>query len=281
MAIILLDGLLRSLYLFAITTLIHIAQATRYRLWWLFPTMVACGVAEILGWSGRLWSTFGASQFNPYLMQICTTILAPSFMTAANFIILARIIQRLGTEYSRLSPRAYSYIFITADVAALVVQAIGGASASQAAQTGIGDPEKGGKIMLGGIIVQMVAITFYTALAIEFFIRVHSNRPVRSPPIPDSPTPNLIEKQEQEDTNKPLSSDLYRKAHLMLIGLSISTLFIYIRTIYRTIELNDGWTGRIIRNETYFNTLDGMPIVVAMFTINFFHPGFLLPPKSN
>lgn len=48
------------------------------------------------------------------------------------------------------------------------------------------------------------------------------------------------------------------------------------RTIYRTIELSDGWGGPIIRNETYFNVLDGGAICLAMFTLNFLHPGFLL-----
>ncbi|ELU43102.1 vesicle-mediated transport-related protein [Rhizoctonia solani AG-1 IA] len=69
----------------------------------------------------------------------------------------------------------------------------------------------------------------------------------------------------------------------MILGLSISTLFIYIRSIYRTIELLDGWTGPIITNELYFKSiiyikdvLDGMPIVVAMYAINVFHPGLLL-----
>jgi hypothetical protein len=55
--------------LFALSTLIHIAQATRYRLWWLFPTIVVGGVCEVLGWSGRLWSSFEPRLLNPYLMQ--------------------------------------------------------------------------------------------------------------------------------------------------------------------------------------------------------------------
>jgi hypothetical protein len=50
-------------------------------------------------------------------------------------------------------------VFITFDTAALVVQAVGGASASQAAETGR-DPEPGGRIMLWGIVTQMSAYSF-------------------------------------------------------------------------------------------------------------------------
>ena len=49
-------------------------------------------------------------------------------------------------------------IFMSLDLAALIVQAIGGGKASIAAQDGQ-DPEPGGDIMMYGIIVQMVGIT--------------------------------------------------------------------------------------------------------------------------
>ncbi|CAE6479290.1 unnamed protein product [Rhizoctonia solani] len=62
----------------------------------------------------------------------------------------------------------------------------------------------------------------------------------------------------------------------MLVGLGIATLFIIIRSIYRTIELTDGWNGTIISTEKWFNWFDGAPIFVAMLTFNVFHPGYLL-----
>jgi hypothetical protein len=48
------------------------------------------------------------------------------------------------------------------------------------------------------------------------------------------------------------------------------------RTIYRTVELLGGWEGHILRTQIFFNVLDGMPIVVALFALNFFPPGLLL-----
>ncbi|KAF8609445.1 RTA1-domain-containing protein [Ceratobasidium sp. AG-I] len=245
--------------LFSISTAIHVGQATWSRMWWLFPSLVAGGILEVIGWAGRLWSSSRPGLLNPFLMQICCTILAPSFMTAASFVILGMVIRKLGYHYSRLSPKLYTIIFILCDLIALVIQAIGGAGASIAVQTG-GDPEKGAKIMVAGIIFQMTAITIYTLLAAEFLLRYYLDRPVRRP---------------TQDGEGPRSR-LDTRVSLMILGLFISTLFIYIRSIYRTIELLDGWKGQIIHNQLYFNVLDGMPIVVSMFALNIFHPGPLL-----
>lgn len=73
--------------LFGISTIIHSLQGWKYRLWWVFPTLVIGGLCEVgrwirlsrsrvktnlpkvLGWSGRLWSSFEPRQLDPYLMQ--------------------------------------------------------------------------------------------------------------------------------------------------------------------------------------------------------------------
>lgn len=52
-----------------------------------------------------------------------------------------------------------------------------------------------------------------------------------------------------------------RHVRLLLLGLSISTLFIIIRSIYRCPELLSGWRGSIIENQTLFDVCDGLMIV--------------------
>lgn len=54
-----------------------------------------------------------------------------------------------------------------------------------------------------------------------------------------------------------------------------------LRSIYRTIELADGWNGRIISTEWYFNTFDATPIFLAMVALNLFHPGRLTIPSPS
>jgi len=267
--------------LFSIATLVHLGEALYWRLWWLIPSIVAGGTAELIGWAGRLWSSKDVNAINPFLMQITTTIMAPSFMTAANFIMLGVIISRLGSQYSRLSPKIYSIVFITADVVALVVQAVGGGMASEAAQSGNGDPNNGAHVMVGGILWQIVAMTVYVILALEFLIRVRRDWPLR--PAPTAKTNQIAAARFRTEEIQQEGFGLQRgsKLSLMILALATSTTFIYIRSVYRTVELLDGWSGPIITTEVYFNVLDAMPVTLALFTIMFLHPGWLLYGRDD
>jgi len=241
--------------LFSVTTLLHLSQGMWFHMWWTLPTAVLAGLGEIIGWTARLWSSKNPLKMDPFLMQISSTIIAPTPLIATNFLILARIIGRLGPQYSRLSPKWYSIIFCAADIVALTIQAVGGAKASDAASNHQ-DAEPGGHIMLGGIFFQMGALTLYTILAAEFLTRYNMNKPLR--------------------TTNAGPGKLTSRLRLQLIGLGIMTFFIFIRSIYRTIELIDGWDGKIISTQWYFNVFDGAMIVLSMFTLNLFHPGLLL-----
>ncbi|KAH7925180.1 RTA1-domain-containing protein [Leucogyrophana mollusca] len=252
--------------LYSISTLLHFCQSIKYRLWWLFPTAVFAGVMEILGWSARLWSSKSPHLLIPYEIQLVGTILAPTPLVAANFIILGKIIGRLGTRYSRLTPKWYTIIFCSFDVACLVVQAVGGAQAAFAVNKGQ-NPDNGGNIMLGGIVAQMVSIAVYVACAGEFFLRFFSDSPLRKV---DKST--SMEKERDGEV-------VDRKMKFMIMGLLFDTTCIFIRSVYRTIELANGFAGPIISTQVYFNVLDGAMVTLAIFTLNFTHPGALLYPS--
>jgi len=250
--------------LFSLSTFIHLGQAIRYKMWFLLLTAFTAGNFEIVGWAARTYSHFNPDKLMPYLIQTVSTINAPTPLVAAYFIILAEIIRRLGPCYSRLKPKMYSIIFLTADIVALSVQGVGGAIAATAAGNHK-DPTMGGRIMLGGIVFQMIAITAYMFLAIEFIYRYLNDKPFQRPNN-DPPTGNYF---------------LDKRMKTMLFGTTFSSLAIYVRSVYRTIELTDGWDGRIITTEIYFNIMDGAMIVLAMFCLNFFHPGPLLGPFTS
>ncbi|KAF8799461.1 RTA1-like protein [Phlegmacium glaucopus] len=255
--------------LFGVSTIAHMSQATFYRMWWLLPTICLCGVLEVLGWSARLWSSFSPLLGNPFKMQIVATILGPTPLLAANFVIFGVIIHRVGVQYSRLSPKAYTIFFLTCDVISLVVQGVGGGIAAVA--SGLGkDPTKGGRIMLGGIAFQLFVIVVYVFCAGEFFIRYLRRLPVRGA---------AAESGEYDDSKLEFpkgTGGMNHKTRLMVVALIFSTLCLLIRAVYRTIELSNGWNGRIISTQVLFNVLDGAMITLAMYTMNFAHPGLLL-----
>ncbi|OCB89125.1 RTA1-domain-containing protein [Sanghuangporus baumii] len=239
---------------FGISAVIHGCQAVAWKLWWFLAMPCLCCVLEVAGWLGRFWSSFAPADLLPYTIQTVATVIAPTPLLAANFMILGMLIR---CHYLHFSD---AIIFTSADIVALIIQAFGGAKASSAVSNGE-DPEGGAHIMLIGIILQMVAITFYVLLASEFFVRFVTKRPVRM-------TSYLAV--------DPSKKHLHTKMKIMIFGLGFSTVCIFIRTVYRTIELLNGFTGRIIRTQIYFNVLDGLMIVLATYCLNFLHPGYLL-----
>ncbi|TDL28650.1 RTA1 like protein [Rickenella mellea] len=265
--------------LFGLSGLIHTVEAFYFGMRWLLATAVLACVGETIGWAGRYWSSlnWGIEQ-TPFLMQISTTIISPTFLLAVYFVLLGRIILLLGPEYSRLPPKYYLIIFCTADVIALVVQAVGGGLASTAA-----DPRPGGRIMLGGIVFQLMALITYNVLGAEFLWRFCTDRPIEerltnsSPPSRASSTSNGSPGGNGE---KRKFNQLSKSLQVLICGVVFSNTCIFIRGVYRTIELSDGWNGRIISTQVYFNVLDGAMILLATATLNILHPGYLMPPEA-
>ncbi|KAG2356639.1 RTA1 like protein-domain-containing protein [Suillus spraguei] len=152
---------------YSISTAIHMGQALKYKLWWMIPTATVSGVLEILGWSARLWSSQRPELLTPFEMQLVGTIIAPTPLLAANFSILGKIIYELGPQFSCLTPLMYSLIFYSFDVICLTIQTVGGAVAARAASDT--SANSGGRIMLVGIVGQLVAIIIYAGLATDFY----------------------------------------------------------------------------------------------------------------
>ncbi|KAJ6550214.1 RTA1 like protein-domain-containing protein [Mycena capillaripes] len=244
------------LALYGISTVLHVGQSIYFRLWYLLPTAALCGIGELIGWGARLWSSISPTASTPFTMQISTIIIAPTPLLAASFMIFSRIVQLLSTRYSWLTPKWYTIFFLPCDIIALIVQGVGGGMASSASD--LAGANLGARVMLGGIAFQFVVIVVFSTLALDFTQRYLRDRPVRV--ATDASSRGLLTPRLQ----------------LMLAALAFSTTTLFIRSVYRIIELTGGWTGRIIHTEVYFNVLDGGMVVLALFTLNFAHPGLLL-----
>ncbi|KAI0334093.1 RTA1-like protein [Cubamyces sp. BRFM 1775] len=271
--------------LFALCTAVHFVQALRSRAWWLLPTVVLAGCGEGLGWIGREWSHDQPLDSNPFLMQTVALILSPTPLIGALFITFGRMAARLGDKYSRLTPRlceslcysafppyvytrAYvdSRIFLTCDIVALFIQAAGGGIAASTDDVNTG--RLGSNIMLAGIVFQLVSLTVFSTLLVEYLVRRHQDRPFRKP------TLDGLEDSTLSGSYKGLS--LQGPMMRLSVGLCIGTALLYIRAIYRTVELADGWTGKVIRTQSLFIVFDGIMVFGTMLTLNICHPGQLL-----
>lgn len=250
--------------LYCISTAIHTGQALKYKLWWMIPTVTFAGVLEIFGWSARLWSSQSPELLRPFEMQLVGTVIAPTLLLAANFIILGGLIDQLGPQFSRLHPNMYTIVFCSFDVVCLIVQAVGGGMAAQAVNENK-NPTLGGHIMLGGIVAQLFVILVYSSLAAEFLLRRKFNAPFHHQIIKFGKGQRLMNKKMQR----------------MVSGMSFCTICIFIRSIYRTVELAGGWSGSVISTEAYFNWFDGGCVTAAIYTLNAVHPGGYLTPDTT
>ncbi|KAH9977067.1 RTA1 like protein-domain-containing protein [Lactifluus volemus] len=248
--------------LFGISTFVHTIQALRSRLWWLIPSVIFCGFLEVIGWSSRLWSSQNPSIFRPFVIQAITLVIAPTSLVAANFILLGRIMRRLGPQYSRLTPRRYTIIFVCCDINALLIQGMGGSLAA-GSNTSKSKAQLGSNIALGGVIFQLASIAAYCAFAAEFLFRYARERPIRHIP--------------GESYRGTVDANLKR----MLYAMFITTVFIIIRTIYRTAEFVSGWNGKIYSTQWLFIVFDATMIAQAMWTLNIIHPGVYLKKSDD
>ncbi|KAF4417802.1 RSB1-like protein [Fusarium acutatum] len=238
--------------LFGLSTIMHLIQLGRSRIWWC-SVFVIGGLVEIIGWAGRAWSSQCPYNSTAFLMQISTLIIAPVFFTAGVYIILGRLIQVFGRDCSILRPNLYLWIFCTCDVISLVVQAIGGGLASAAVNKVNGNTDPGTNTMVAGIVFQLASMSVFVALAIDFLIR---------------------------STRRGMLKSGKKSSIPILSAMTLSLLCIYLRSIYRTIELSQGWTGYLITHERYFIALDGAMMVIAVGIFNFIHPATFLPRSS-
>jgi len=187
---------------------------------------------------------------------------------------LGKLIGILGQQYSRLTARTYTFVFLFADCVALVVQAIGGGDASS---SDIKKVNLGSHIALAGIIFQFCFLIVFIALSIEFVVRLVLNLPFDRKRAATSTI-----SYEMEDRTNSGTTTTYRqvylqmKTKLLLAGMAFSLTCLFIRAVYRICELSGGWLGHINSTEAFFNFFDGMMVLFGMLTLNVLHPGFLL-----
>ncbi|PPR04405.1 hypothetical protein CVT26_004230 [Gymnopilus dilepis] len=239
------------LSLFTLSTAIHTGQSIKYRLWWIIPSIVFGGTLEIIGWTCRLLSSMHPLERLPYILQTTFTVLAPTPLLAANFMILADIIRKLGPSYSRLRPK---------------LSARGGGGGIAASSTTPTTANLGADIVLGGLVFQTLVIVGYSICGVEFFMRYLKRRPFRG---------------KTNEVNEVIHGKLTWNIQLMSYALVFNTFCLFIRAVYRIIELADGWEGKVIHTQVLFNVFDGTMITLAIWTTNFFHPGVLLAEPAD
>jgi RTA1 like protein len=189
-------------------------------------------------------------------MQIVCLTIAPAFMAGGIYLCLRRIVYTFGPANSRISPEAYTRIFIPCDFISLLMQAAGGGLASAESHSGK-SPDTGDNIMVAGLAFQVLTLAIFICLCLDFGF-------------------NTLKRWKElgEGALDPQHAQLRssRKFKGFLVALALSTICILIRSVYRVAEMGEGWTGHLIKQQWLFFGLEGIMVIVAVISLNVFHP---------
>lgn len=157
-----------------------------------------------------------------------------------------------------MPPLYYTRLFITCDIISLILQGAGGGIASVKAQADE-DPALGNNIMLAGVSFQVFTLSMFICFSLDFFYRAFR---VRN-------DPDAWDHRFERLRNT-------KRFKGFLAALAWSTILILIRSIYRLVEMAEGWTGELIRDEVLFFVLEGVMVIAAVLALNGLHPGLAM-----
>jgi hypothetical protein len=119
-----LAGAIAALIIFSIMTLLHTWRFLKHRQAILIYVIIG-------GYSARIGSHFDNEAWAAFIMQGVFLLVGPLFFAATIYMMLGRTIRLAGGEdISLIKPMWYTRIFVTADIATLIIQGLGPLSLS-------------------------------------------------------------------------------------------------------------------------------------------------------
>ncbi|WWD17784.1 hypothetical protein CI109_102226 [Kwoniella shandongensis] len=183
-----------------------------------------------------------------YIVCYLFVVLSPCAFLAGDYILLGRLVQYLeGERYLRpLKPQWVSTTFIVSDVITFLIQAAGGGlSISKNVTTA----QTGGHIFLAGIAAQMASFILFTVMWAVFGFRARS--------------------MDKDLWSRPGWKSLYW-------ALGFTCICFLIRSVYRTVELSQGYVGYIATHERFYLGLDTLPLLLGIAVYTYYWPGAYL-----
>jgi RTA1 like protein len=235
------------LALFTVALIASTAQTTIYRSWWIIPLIIGL-IFEVSGYAARVYATSKLERLflkDPFLAQLVLLVIAPALFSAVNYTVLGFLVDRGGKQSSALGGHhgLFTIIFVTCDVISLVIQSVGGTMASIADDNGK-STTPGTHTMVAGIAFQTVTMAIFILLFVEYIVK-YSRR----------------------------SKDWRTTSWKVLVHtLFASSICIFARSVYRVVELAQGWNGNLITHEAYFIVLDSVLMLIFAYSHIFVFP---------
>lgn len=245
---------------FGLALLANLILGIRYKTWTFMIALCLGSLTEAIGYVGRILLHGNPFSNAGFEIQICCLIMAPAFVSAAIYLTLKHLTLCFGPELNRFPARYYTWAFIGADLFSLVLQGCGGGIAATA-NPGSSMLNVGTDLMLTGIVLQVLTLLVFGALACDFARRLAR-----------STTPFTVEAADLK--NK-------RSFRFFIAGLTLAFFTVFTRCVYRIAEMAGGWSNPIMQSEADFIALDSTMVMLATLALTVFHPGYCFPRLSN
>lgn len=112
------------------------------------------------------------------------------------------------------------------------------------------DTQPGTNVMMAGVVFQLMSMTIFAGLAIDF-----ARRSTRLCTPPGFTT--------------------------VMAAMFVSLFAIFVRCIFRAVELAEGWTGFLMLHEGYFIALDASLMALAVGIFLLFDPARIIPKGTG
>jgi magnesium-transporting ATPase (P-type) len=303
---------------FAVCVLLQLGSliCLRVRTWSYMIVLLIGTIVEVLGYMGRLvmndnpWSTLGVAS------QLICLIVAPSFIAAAMSVTFKHIIVYCGASYSWIRPRFVPWVMIGTDFAGIVIQFLGSAIVAGEVTKDTPDGDRvdlGNNIIIFGVCFQAFIMLISGAYMGWYWMRVKKNQ--RKGNYQNFPMagyangghyqgyqnggqyqgyqPGLggVDMAAQEgllptgkagyDQHRATNSLLVTRFKRFVTALVVAYVLVFIRCVYRCIEMASGWGSEIMQDEPSFLVLDGAMVALAVIILTVFQPGFWFAPMMR
>lgn len=204
--------------IFAICAVSQVYLGIKYRLR-AYPIVVFLGcLGECVGYVGRVMMHSNPWDSGPFIIQILLLIVSPSLLAAGLYLTLKHLVLHYGPEYSRLSPKFYTWLFVVCDAIGFLTQCIGGGIQASADNTDKKMLDMGNNIMVAGVSFQAATMAVCGLLSLDFVYNLYRHR------------------GERKETVQIASSRSAKAFQFYLVCFVVAFVAILTRCIYRYVE---------------------------------------------
>ncbi|KAH7348935.1 RTA1 like protein-domain-containing protein [Rhexocercosporidium sp. MPI-PUGE-AT-0058] len=234
--------------IFGLSAIAHLVQGIMTKSWSFLTVLTIGTVMEAIGYVGRvLLRNDPFSGAFVAIQLICITV-APAFIAAGIYLTLKHLIIVHGSQFSRLAPKWYTWIFIASDITSIIIQSIGAAIAANGSSTTTGN-----NIIMAGLASQVFTLLIFGLMAFDVWARI---------------------RKHTGEFNESASAMRESRRFKILIGaIVVAYAAVLIRFVYRIAEMAGGWSNAIMQDQPSFIVLESVMMGIVVVALNVGHPG--------